>query len=151
MCLVFTCAHLYIKNRGSHRKLLPVFPGNLTTSLAPQSAQPRIPWCGICVADEGSDKEWECSHPVCLPMKPWEDRLLRLTRELQSWFCKQNANALCEVRCNSIPKVVVLTLYSGISQYPDHKAVTSILYLITEDWSDPGIILMWACRWSWKL
>lgn len=45
MCLVFTCVHLYIKNRGSHRKVLPVFPGNWTTSPAAQSAHPRIPWC----------------------------------------------------------------------------------------------------------
>lgn len=50
MCLVFTYAHLYIKNRGSHRKLLPVFPGNITTSPAPQSAQPRRPRC----------RHWHC-------------------------------------------------------------------------------------------
>lgn len=46
MFLVFTCAHLYIKSRGSHRKLLPVFPGNVTTSSAPHSAQPRRARCG---------------------------------------------------------------------------------------------------------
>lgn len=80
MCLVFTYAHLYIKNRGSHRKLLPVFPGNITTSLAPQSAQPRRPGAGIGIVDEGADKQ-PGAFPFC-QQKPEDDRLFRLTGKL---------------------------------------------------------------------
>lgn len=142
MCLVFTCAHLYIKNRGSHRKLLPVFPGNLTTSPAPQSAQPRIPCAGTTIADEGVDKERECSHPVTRLVKAHRRQAVQTNRKTDSSRIQPLKVWVLQMKWGliRIRGLVVLTLCSDVMLVPGQRG-----------WNDPGKILTWGPGWSREL